>query len=169
MPTDEAIKTLRKCLELIATAELNPNNYNDDDVMELNSAMLWAYKYGTAALDSLAVEPSDCMYADHRCPGYAHCTYPEKETHEGKCALSPKAVEPSEDAREFAQEVFSAIEDVYKVDGYKKASSLITDRDERIRRECADMVVAEYKSLRGSLSKDDVIPHLVRAIMGGKE
>jgi len=52
--------------------------------------------------------------------------------------------ESSEDTREFAQEVFSAIENVCKVDGYKKAAALITARDERIRRECADRGVEWY-------------------------
>jgi len=78
------------------------------------------------------------------------------------------AVEPSGEAREFAQEVFSAIEDVYKVDGYKKAAALITARDERIRREC-DTSVQKTLTACGVHEDAGIRKAISAAIMGGKE
>ena len=76
--------------------------------------------------------------------------------------------ESSEDTREFAQEVFSAIEDVYKVDGYKKAAALITARDERIRREC-DTSVQKTLTACGVHEDAGIRKAISAAIMGGKE
>jgi len=132
MSQKEAIKTaLEDWLNTPLSADEIAFSRSDGKVTtQVSVAFYSGYK---SAIDSLAVNSKDLE--------------PEIQTlvQENFWELAGKpAVEPSEEAWEFAQEVFSAIEDVYKVDGYKKAAALITVRDERIRRECADRWEKEW-------------------------
>jgi len=159
MSQKEAIKTaLEDWLNTPLSADEIAFSRSDGKVTtQVSVAFYSGYK---SAIDSLAVNSKDLE--------------PEIQTlvQENFWELAGKpAVEPSGEAWEFAQEVFSAIEDVYKVDGYKKSAALITARDDRIRRECADKII-EY--IQGSF--DPVIGSQVwsekgirAAIMGGKE
>ena len=97
-------------------------------------------KYETikAALDLLAADnqqktsEDECLYSDKQCPGYVNCTYPEKETYEGLCALSPR---PIMDALEFWCQLVKISIEGTRTSIPIQATALITDRDKWIRQD----------------------------------
>jgi len=87
MTHDEAIKKIREGLKI---ADKFCGNHTANECPDTVAIPI---KDALAAIDSLAVELSECLYTDNHCPGYPDCTYPEKDTHEGQCALSPQSLE----------------------------------------------------------------------------
>jgi hypothetical protein len=107
-----------------------------------------------------------------RTPSEPPQTYLEWLACKALAALESLAVEPREDAREFAQIManhFNDSDNPYKKEWVAKAAALITARDERIRRECADRAVWYCEPFFPWGTKGSYANGLWASIMGGKE
>ena len=130
MTHDEAIQTIRetRTFEELKESLINHTEWKSEYVQAAIIMLRKIFKE-LAALDSLAVESSDDAMMG-RVPNEAIQALMQEEFN--KRPSVPEAVEPSEDAREFAQRIRRAIISD-KSDQWFEAE--ITARDERIRRE----------------------------------
>lgn len=166
MTNEEAINTIRKALEYADKTCLCTYDRKCKKCNAVSSAF--------AALDSLVVKPGEPSAIDPYCVRENM----RQKLHENKTTelnedqgnlipmrpWVPKAVETSEDALEF----YCQLTDIAPTED-DAISALITARDERIRRECADKADKALAS-EGYEDYENSIREFVRAaIMGGKE
>jgi len=129
-----------------------------------------------AAINSLAVEPtkpkiSKTCWTCRKNKGDKDCADHDQQ-YMGGCpiwaSIAPEIVEPSDDADEIAWNIEGLFHKrEHYTDDHEKIKSIITARDERIRRECADRAREAIVSKRCSvIHKSMAANYAERAILG---